>query len=177
MAVLVPDLLIAFEIVWFVLVLVGNVGGMVRSLFKQGSSFRARRVCRTGRWVLLSGLDSDVLELFAFFLRVKRSQSRSDFLINWCSLPGMEPLLSPHSAWWASLLSAVLPGWMGTCSTLCHLCLPPLVSDRGQELSPPPALLSCAREATELCRDSGKKPNSFVSNHCMSFVKTSPPKH
>lgn len=41
MAVLVPDLLIAFEIVWFVLILVGNVGGMMRSLFKQDSSFQS----------------------------------------------------------------------------------------------------------------------------------------
>lgn len=36
-AVLVPDLLIAFEIVWFVLILMGDVGGMIRSLFKQDS--------------------------------------------------------------------------------------------------------------------------------------------
>lgn len=49
MAVLVPDLLIAFEIVWFVLILVGNVGGMVRSLFKQGSSFQSETCLQDGQ--------------------------------------------------------------------------------------------------------------------------------
>lgn len=48
--VLVPDLLIAFEIVWFVLILMGNAGGMIRSLFKQdgwfqiGSHFQGKEV-------------------------------------------------------------------------------------------------------------------------------------
>lgn len=92
-AVLVPDLLIAFEIVWFVLILMGNAGGMIRSLFKQDGLVPG--------WVTFSGreggyccqdLTFDVLESFVlfvcFFLRVRRFPSRSDLLINWCCLLG-----------------------------------------------------------------------------------------
>lgn len=69
---LVPDLVIAFEVVCFVLILMGNAGWMIRSLFKQTARSRVGHVFRARRKGLLSGLDFDVLELFALFLRVKR---------------------------------------------------------------------------------------------------------
>lgn len=86
----------------------------MRSLFEQDST-----------WLLLPAPGSDVLELFGFFLRVERSQSRCDFFF--------------------------------------FLLI-------GVRAVPTPALPSCGRRATEL-GDSGKEPNSFEFNHCISFVK------
>lgn len=84
--------------------------GWLGHCLNKTASSRLGHVFRARRWVLLSSLDFDVLELFAFFLRVKRLPSRSDLLINWCCLLG-------HREW--SPCSVITMPGRYYCSLLC----------------------------------------------------------
>lgn len=127
-------------------------GWLGHCLTETGSS-RVGHVFRAGRWELLSSLEFDGLELFAFFLRLKRLHSRDDLLINQCWLLEHGEW-SPCSAstvpggYYCSLLHwfdwhVVTAHYFTFVSLLWYLC-------RGHEFFLPPALASCTIEATEL---------------------------